>query len=86
MALERWSQRIPRLGVPQPDDLVARCRRQRLAIRREGYGPDPGPMARERRRLKRDVSLKEKLYHWLIIGSDREMEWARSPSLQLFLW
>ena len=35
-------------GVPQPDGFVVRCRRQLLAVRREGYGTDGVRMALER--------------------------------------
>ncbi|KAF2403401.1 hypothetical protein EJ06DRAFT_527018 [Trichodelitschia bisporula] len=41
-------QRLSRAGVPQPDRRVPRCRRQLLAVRREGHGADPFRMALER--------------------------------------
>jgi hypothetical protein len=47
MALERRQGRS-RAGVPQPDRPVVRCRRQQLAVRREGHGLDPVRMALER--------------------------------------
>jgi hypothetical protein len=46
MALERLQGRF-RGGVPQPDGFVVRCRRQLLAVRREGYGTDGVRMALE---------------------------------------
>jgi len=47
MALERLQGRS-RAGVPQPDRLVVRRRRQQLAVRREGHGLDTVRMALER--------------------------------------
>ena len=85
MALERL-QRRSRAGVPEPDRLVARCRRQQLAVRREGHGVDPIRMALERRQTGRDTSFNEKVSYWLIVGSDCDLKWARNPSLQLLLW
>ena len=41
MALERLTVRRPRGRLPEPDRLVARARRDQLAVRREGDRPDP---------------------------------------------
>ena len=40
MALERLTVRRPRGRVPEPDRLVARARRDQLAVRREGDRAD----------------------------------------------
>ena len=41
MALERLTVRRPRGRLPEPDRLVARARRDQLAVRREGDRADP---------------------------------------------
>jgi len=40
-------QQPARPGVPQLDRVVVRCRRKRLAVARECYGPDGARMALE---------------------------------------
>ena len=47
MTLERAAAR-PCTCVPEPDRLVARGRRYQLAVRREGYSPDPVRVTLER--------------------------------------
>ena len=47
VALERL-QSGARRRVPEPYRLIARCRRHRLAVRREGYSADVARVALER--------------------------------------
>ena len=56
MALERLTVRRPPGRVPEPDRLVARARRDQLAVRREGDRQDRTGVALER--LQRSVPIR----------------------------